>query len=69
MDLAVEFLKINSNIKFSDRGWCWFDFVVDRAKNLGVLEVNFFVEQAIPKSEIASAMRSNICFNIIYRQT
>ena len=57
MDLAVEFLKINSNIKILVIGdGAEFDFVVDRAKNLGVLEVNFFVEQAIPKSEIASAL-------------
>jgi len=57
VDLAVEFLQINSNIKILVIGdGAEFDFVVDRAKNLGVLEVNFFVEQGIPKSEIASAL-------------
>lgn len=59
VELAGELLRIKSNVKILAIGdGAEFNLVVNRAKNLGVFEVNFFVEQGIPKSEVISALNA-----------
>jgi len=66
VDIAAEMKKLDSSVKFLAVGrGAEFDLVEEKAREKGVLGGNFFMEKAIPKSEIPSLFNAaTVCTSL-----